>query len=339
MEEFNTDDYLAQRLKESENHNLLKKKQLLKPVLLLSGVAILVGGIWYFSSHVEEVAEDTLPLIHADYSNIKSKPQDPGGLVVAHRDKDIFDGMSNKKYKKPKEQVRHKPEAAISKEQITQTLEKQIDNKEAKEEQSEFIVNKNTASVDKEPQASTTPSEENQVSENTENNPPSNTSQDALNNTPAPVDLNTQNAIAKPEIATEHLNEKKQKAIVKEDASLPAEDDLDQLDKELSQIDQKSTTSTNDSTLTDTTTKQPSQAKTYSVRIAALKTQESAIEAWKSLKSDYNEVLGGLFSEIHQVEKDGKTIYYLHAGPIASEQTAENICKTLRERGRRCRVY
>ena len=77
----------------------------------------------------------------------------------------------------------------------------------------------------------------------------------------------------------------------------------------------------------------------YTVRIAALKTEHATVEAWKSLKSTYSDLLGNLDSEVQISEKDGKAVYYLHAGPISSRALAEQICKSLQERGRRCRVY
>lgn len=289
MEDFNSDDYLEQRLKKSKPTYSFPKLK----IAFVSIVIISFGLLgWYAYSKSGTIDDASLPLIEAKTSLIKSKPENPGGLVVANRDKDIFENMSNKKTKKAKvEKTITQPEAPASKESITKTVEKEIQSlpkvESKKEINPDFIVSKDPAkALTTEPNAE----KENTVTESDNVNTPEN---------------------------KEHII-----------------DDLDELDQELSKIDNKQETSTEQKEL-----KSETVAKNYSIRIAALKTESSAIEAWESLKSDYQNILGNLSREIIKTEKDGKTTFYLHAGPISTQEKAEQICKQLQDAGRRCRVY
>lgn len=62
-------------------------------------VAVLAGFLylaWYsYHTQISNVNEADLPIVYAS-ENIKVKPGDPGGFVVAHRDKEIYDHISGK---------------------------------------------------------------------------------------------------------------------------------------------------------------------------------------------------------------------------------------------------
>lgn len=284
MSEFNSDDYLEQRQKQSK---VTANFSQLKALLVLVVLAVFVYIAWYAYTSPGNVDDSSLPVIQASSEIIKSKPENPGGLVVANRDKAIFEGMSNVPAKKIKtEKTVTPPEANISKQVVAETIEK-------------------TLPVVKEPETVT-------------------------------ASPNADFIVSK-------------KAEESKTSSTQAVEQTSELDKELDDIQPNSVVepvAPVESVTQPTIVVEPAPAtgglklpKTYTVRIAALKTESAAIEAWKSLKATYRDVLGGLTSEIQVVEKDGKEVYYLHAGPITSQVQAEQICKSLQERGRRCRVY
>lgn len=293
MEEFNSEEYLEQRSKQGKTTYDFSK---VKTSFILLVIIAFAGVAWYGYNNASKIEDSDLPLIQAKQIDIKSEPKDPGGLVVAHRDKSIYESMSNKKFKKTKtEKPVAQPEDPVTKEVVTKKIEKEIE-KPADETNSDFIVSKNPKEAKQE--------------ENT----------------------------AK-EVAAQPIPAKPAE-------TMPPEDDLDELDKELSKIDTK--TAENESITIDqpknseTSTEQTqsdNSKTTYAIRIAALKTEESAIDAWKSLKSDYSSILGDLSSEIIKTEKDGKVIYYLQAGPISNKEQADAACAKLQNLGRRCRVY
>ncbi len=284
MSEFNSDDYLEQRQKQNK---VTANFSQVKALLVLAVVGIFVYIAWYAYTSPGNVEDSSLPVIQASSEIVKSKPEDPGGLVVANRDKGIFEGMSNTPAKKVKiEKTVTPPEAPVSKQAVVEKIEKALP-------------------VAKEPEI---------VAANP--NPDFIVSKKAEEPKPVPVQ-----AVA----------------------------ETSELDKELDDIQPNPVT---EPAATVETVAQPAPAiepapttgvlklpKIYTVRIAALKTEQATIEAWKSLKSTYKDVLGNLGSEVQIAEKDGKEVYYLHAGPISSQAQAEQICKSLQERGRRCRVY
>lgn len=279
MEEFNSDNYLEQRQKKEDVTANFTPVKILFMAIILAGFSYLA---WYAYNSSGSIDDASLPLIAANKEQIKSKPENPGGLVVANRDKDIYDGMSGKAYKKTKkEKPVTPPEAPVSKEDATKTVEENIKTLQTPAviaaTKSDFIVTKDPA---KKPEPAVV----------AETQPQTET---------APVMVEPQ----------------------------PAEQ-VSELDRELADIKTEAPAEPKQET-----------SKIYSVRIAALKNEQAAIEAWNSLKSSHHDVLGGLTSEIQIVERDGKTIYYLHAGPIKAKDQADQVCAQLQAQGRRCRVY
>jgi cell division septation protein DedD len=297
MSEFNSDDYLQQR----QQQNTVPAN--FGPVKILATVIVLIGFIylaWYAYDASEELKDEELPLIAANKEIIKTKPENPGGLIVANRDKDIYDGMSGKNTKKEKkESPVIPPETPASKQAVAQTIEKELKTTEPQtttEPHANFIVSdkaaESTSTVVE--QAKTEPSELDQELNNVE--PTSTTTNESTTN--ANVELQTK-------VAEATVPENPAPAVA-EPVIQPAPQAVN---------------------------------KTYTVRIAALKNEQAAIEAWKSLKATYYSVLGDLGSEIQVVNNGIKTTYYLHAGPIATLEQAEQVCKALQAQGRRCRVY
>ncbi|MEQ9115748.1 MAG: hypothetical protein RLN62_03025 [Rickettsiales bacterium] len=68
---------------------------------LAIGVLITAGFIylaWYsYNTQISNISESELPLIKAPTEPVKYKPEDPGGLKIEHKDKEIYDHISGKK--------------------------------------------------------------------------------------------------------------------------------------------------------------------------------------------------------------------------------------------------
>jgi hypothetical protein len=323
MSEFNSDDYLEQRQKQTK---IIANFSQVKLLLILAVIGIFIYIAWYAYTSTDDIDDSSLPIIQANSEIIKTKPENPGGLVVANRDKSIYEGMSSAPAKKAKtEKTVTPPEAPASKQVVVEKIEKNLPVVSEKQDNvnsvpvQDFIVSKNEEKQElpiQPEEASETHSE--QVSEIVEPSVP-----DAQEKVLPPV---TSNAIVK----ADHVHEP----------------EISELDKELDDIKPNVNTKKTENII-QPDSKTGSELKsgglrlprTYTIRIAALKTEQATIEAWKSLKSNYNDLLGNLNSEVRVAEKDGKKIYYLHAGPVSSQLQAEQICKSLQEQGRRCRVY
>jgi hypothetical protein len=305
MSEFNSDDYLEQRQKKSK---VVANFSQVKALLVLAVVGIFVYIAWYAYTSTGNVEDSSLPVIPASSEIIKSKPENPGGLVVANRDKGIFEGMSNIPAKKIKtEKPVTPPEAPVSKQVVVEKIEKTLPVVPEKE-----VVDNSV------------PVHDFIVSKNGEKSAPT-TEPEIVPETIA-VSSSTPSEVVAPE-----------QTMVK---AAPEPSELDsELDKELDNIKPNSVNVQKTENIVQPHSGGLKLPEIYTVRIAALKTEHATVEAWKSLKSTYSDLLGNLDSEVQISEKDGKEVYYLHAGPISSRARAEQICKSLQERGRRCRVY
>jgi|GEM_PF-4153258 len=65
--------------------------------MIIAGITVLVlavfgGLIWY--SYLEGTEDGPVPVVRANNSAVKVKPQEPGGMKVDHQDKEVFDRFS-----------------------------------------------------------------------------------------------------------------------------------------------------------------------------------------------------------------------------------------------------
>lgn len=94
-----------------------------KLIFVVICIAIFTGIAWYsYVSQVKNFNEDDLPLIKQT-TQVKFKPENPGGLVVPNTDKDIYDHISGKKSKSIVK-TRSVHEKATSHKEMFEVLEK-----------------------------------------------------------------------------------------------------------------------------------------------------------------------------------------------------------------------
>lgn len=65
----------------------------LRLLLVLAGLGVFVGAIWYAYHRGERVGADQVPLVQAGQSPDKIRPGNPGGIAVPHQDKLVYDRM------------------------------------------------------------------------------------------------------------------------------------------------------------------------------------------------------------------------------------------------------
>jgi hypothetical protein len=92
-------------------------------------VTLCVLGFGYFAWHSynsqqPSVHESDLPLIKAP-TGIKSKPKDPGGIVIPNRDKDIYDHISGKQVRTDVK-TRKTAELPLSKTTMIEEINRQL---------------------------------------------------------------------------------------------------------------------------------------------------------------------------------------------------------------------
>ncbi len=76
------------------NNRVHGRGSLVSFMVVLSMIAVLVGVLWYsYPRETETYDRNTVPLVRADDEPYRTKPEDPGGMNVPHRDSTIFEGM------------------------------------------------------------------------------------------------------------------------------------------------------------------------------------------------------------------------------------------------------
>jgi hypothetical protein len=67
-----------------------------KVAMVATALACFSYLLWYsYYIHIDNTVEEDLPLIKAP-TNIISKPEDPGGMIIPNKDKDIYKQMSGR---------------------------------------------------------------------------------------------------------------------------------------------------------------------------------------------------------------------------------------------------
>jgi cell division protein FtsN len=108
------------RMKPGVEPRRVLPKGLLTVVTLLSFIAI----IWYaYPTGQEKFAGKDIPLIAADKTAYKFKPEDPGGMEVPHQDSTVFAPLE-KGGEKTVEKLRPAPEEPMDKDALIQPMKK-----------------------------------------------------------------------------------------------------------------------------------------------------------------------------------------------------------------------
>lgn len=80
---------------------------------------------WYsYATQVSSIDEADLPLIKAPVEAVKVKPDDPGGLKIGHKDKEIYDHIAGKKSFRKEKLIKNNDQPA-SYDKIKETIKKE----------------------------------------------------------------------------------------------------------------------------------------------------------------------------------------------------------------------
>ncbi|WP_417318410.1 SPOR domain-containing protein [Emcibacter sp.] len=71
--------------------NMTSRRMIIAAITVVV-LAIFAGVIWY--SYMQGADKGPVPVVRADKSVIKVKPEDPGGMKVLHQDKEIFEQVA-----------------------------------------------------------------------------------------------------------------------------------------------------------------------------------------------------------------------------------------------------
>jgi hypothetical protein len=272
----------------------MSRKTKLIILLIFISVFLFFCGYSYFTQ-VDNINENDLPLLKAQ-TDIKSKPDDPGGMNVLNKDKAIYNHMLGKKKIDGNVNVIDGYEKPVSKENLESLISKQLKKSDKKpcgdsivESQSLEPAKTEEATKQEEPIAEIPAKQEEVV-------------------------------VAKPK-RIEIIDLRDVEAIAEKSESIEPAKPIDQVKEKPKQIEQ----------VQKAEVKPPILVEKYTIRVAKLKDKKFFAKGTEIFKRKHP-VLYKYKGEL--VENNGD--YFLNFSNIKSKQEAESICKALTARNDKC---
>jgi cell division protein FtsN len=138
------DEYLDDDFYDGDDEPRFSRKKLIGgvlAVLIIGGFGI---GIWYaYDQGVKKGVQLAPPIISADNTPVKMKPEDPGGMDIPNQDKQVFNVLQSGDAPEKVEKLMPPPEDAI-KDEPTETAAVSDTEKAADESKLETLIEKAT---------------------------------------------------------------------------------------------------------------------------------------------------------------------------------------------------
>jgi uncharacterized protein YxeA len=293
----------------------------LNAILLICAV-IIAGGLMWYSTHNDS---GTVPIIRADSSPIKERPENRGGMNIAHKDSTIYDTMRQNGDKSRVENLlaEHRDQSSINRDELFAGIKA----KQAKLAQEHAIKElKDDESVNSRiagnmPAEATTEAAE----ESTKNLDEPSLSAAPKNAAPKSV-VNVQTPTARP--AQKNAEPQQQStAQNKPLTSLLAEVQGLKIDpiqkKKPAAAKAAQPASTNSAAF---------QTGNNFIQIGSLRTESAARSHWAARKKEFASALQGFSLRIEHIEIAGRGSFYRVQGGPASKQSAKQACATINQR-------
>lgn len=304
-------------------------RALLKAGVAVIAVAVFVGVIWYAYSWGtgQDGGGQALPVVRADKSPEKVRPEDPGGMDVPYQDKLVMNengqdgGEAKVERLLPPPETPQPPEADSSAVQSSTSMEDATPPTDGA----------GAASATAEDSDSAAPAPGDQVAQVPEADmpemPPAPSENGAANAEPEPAEVESTEAedgaaAAKPGSST--ASSGGQKTTSTADAASTATADQ--------------ATSANGANETARKTVRLN-AGDLAIQLVALQSEAAAKRAWKQLQGKYPGLLDDQRLSLQRVDIDGKgTFWRVRTGPFPNRATAEDMCAQLKAKGQDCLV-
>ncbi|MDF2367286.1 SPOR domain-containing protein [Sneathiella sp.] len=138
------DDYLDDDFYDGEDEPRFSRKKWIGGILALLIIGGFGIGIWYaYDQGVKKGVQLAPPIISADTSPVKVKPDDPGGMDIPNQDKQVFNVLKSGDAPEKVEKLMPPPEDAI-KDEATETAAVSEAEKAADENKLETLIEKAT---------------------------------------------------------------------------------------------------------------------------------------------------------------------------------------------------
>lgn len=289
------------------------------PLMLL----VVVGFVfyaWYTDKFTLSHVDRNVPIVRADSSAIRNKPQDPGGMVIPGRDKMVYGHISKDK-EAEETQVTHvmpNAEEPISRGALMQSEPAENtapENNEANIKKLDLAeVNTNAISQESEEEIEAPL-------------PSPNSTEPGVQETEAVTDLAEKSPAA---------GEKKLDLEVVAEApkrTLPAPKETN---KKVTAADiKKSTVSIRKGEVL--TLPDPTKKRGNYIQLGSFRNQSEVAKQWQKLQKSYPDLLKKLTYISEKADLNEQGIFYrLQVGPFKSERDARKLCEQLTEYKQRC---
>lgn len=274
---------------------------------LLAFVAVAAFGwvVWIaYDEGVRTGAVKTVPVIRADVGDIKHKPDEPGGLVVPHQDKLVFNRLAPGQADEPIERLLPLPEVPIA-----------LPVNESSQPPKVKSIGPTTARPDTEIATALTPKLIEPAPVKKVPSTPTVDPAEVIRNAPpsAGVPLKTQKDLE-----------------VKTPAATPAPAAPPQPPVKVA-------------AKTPSPAPEPSPVVTapdaaWGIQLVSLSNQKDAERVWGRLQKANSDLLGDLKLHVQMAKLKKGTFYRVQAGPLANRAAASSLCGTLKSRKQDCLV-
>jgi len=296
---------------EEPSRSLRRRVNMLGGLLALIVATAFGWVVWVaYDEGLRTGAVKTVPVIRADASEIKRKPDEPGGLKVPHQDKLVFNRLAPGQADEPIERLLPLPEVPIA-----------LPVRDSKQPPEVKTVGPTTVKPDTEIATALTPKliEPAPI----EKAPPVPTLD------PAEIIGNAQPAAGVP------LETQSDLEVKVPPPPLPPV------------VEEKVQPPTIVAAKTPDPVPQPSPVKVqpvippeaaWGIQLVALRNPKEAERVWSRLQKANNDLLGGLTLRVQTARLKKGTFYRVQAGPLANRAAASSLCGTLKSRKQDCLV-
>ncbi|AIL64670.1 Sporulation related domain protein [Rickettsiales bacterium Ac37b] len=306
-------------------------------LLRLLVIALIFAALaWYMLDNIYSGNDNAdIPVIKSDFSPIKIKPEDPGGMVVPNMDKDVYNNLVEGNNEKAPEHVLPMPEEPLNRDNILDKKDPMAPEEVKSEDSKSTEEPINQDGVIKE----NTPNITNNTSSETTNSNSSHTS-----NTSSTATTNTENPLPQEKISNQDLQQPQENKHVETDhrnieSAQTTDISHNDVSNNVAEPDIKPIPANQKNNLIHKNTRKIVNNTGYKIQLAAFRSQKEVEIEWKKIKTRYENILGKNTHSVEKKDLGAKGVFYrLQVGPLSSEAEARMLCQKLSSYKQNCFV-